>query len=139
MARIILSAKVRTHSAEELIYWYNAGPVLYVRYFREPYVTELEEYGRVTFDRKLCYRPARGSIELDYKEEDMIYYDDAITTLNFDQSPVLLEIKVETLVPYWASELIRKFHLMQRPFSKYCYGIDHARGYITNPRNSIFS
>ena len=67
----------------------------------------------------------------------MLLYYDAGTTLNYE-SPVLLEIKVETLVPYWASEMIRKFNLMQRPFSKYCYGVDHAHGYITGARNSIF-
>ena len=123
---------------EEMIYWYGAQPVLHVRYFREPYVTELEEYGRVTFDRQLCYRSPKGSIDLDYKEEDMIYYDDAITTREFE-SPVLLEVKVETLVPYWAIEMIRRFSLFQRPFSKYCYGIDNTLGYITEVRNSVFS
>ena len=35
----------RIDSFEDLIYWYGAGPVLHVRYFREPYVTELEQKG----------------------------------------------------------------------------------------------
>lgn len=122
---------------DDVIYWYQAQPVIHVRYFREPYVTDLEEYGRVTFDRKLCCRSTRGSIELAYHEEDMLYYDDPVTTQNID-SQVLLEIKVETLVPAWAIELIRRFNLTQRAFSKYCYGVDCLLGYPDSGRNSIF-
>ncbi|MBU0713040.1 polyphosphate polymerase domain-containing protein [bacterium] len=122
---------------DEIIYWYNAQSKLHVRYFREPFVSNLENYGRITFDRNLCYRSIPGSIDLDYNEYDMLYYDDPITTLNFE-SPVLLEIKVESLLPWWVVELIRKFNLVQRPFSKYCYGIDHHLTYLTPIRDSIF-
>jgi len=118
---------------EDLLHWTGARSVLHVRYFREPYVTDLETYGRVTFDRDLCYRLVHGSTGLDYQEKDMMYYDDPVTTMNFE-SPVLLEIKVETRVPFWTVELIRKFNLGQRGFSKYCYGIDHALGYFTPAR-----
>ena len=113
---------------DEIIYWYSAQPILHVRYFREPYVSDLESYGRVTFDRNLCCRPTNGSIDLDYDERDLLYYDDPISSHNYD-SPVLLEIKVEKQVPAWAIELIRKFNLMQRPYSKYCYGLDSIMNY----------
>jgi len=117
----------RLDTFDNIVYWHNAHSVLHVRYFREPYVTELEEYGRVTFDRNLCCRQTYGNVGLNYKEQDMSYYDDPITTRHFD-SPVILEIKVENNVPFWAVELIRKFNLMQRGFSKYCYGIDSLFG-----------
>lgn len=129
--------KKQLETFDDIIYWYDAQPVLHVRYFREPYVTELEEYGRVTFDRQLCCRSSKGSIELAYDEQDMLYYDDPVNSKN-DDSPVILEIKVETLVPIWAIELIHKFNLVQRGFSKYCYGIDSILGYCENGRNSIF-
>lgn len=121
--RIQTSIKARLDSFDELIYWHNAQPILHVRYFREPYVTELEEYGRVTFDRRLCCRPTKGVIDLDYREEDMLYYDDPVSSRS-DDSPVILEIKVDNLVPIWTIELIHKFGLKQRGFSKYCYGVD---------------
>ncbi len=117
------SIKNRLDTFDDVIFWHSAQPVLHVRYYREPYVTELEEYGRVTFDRSLCCRPTKGSIDLDYDERDMLYYDDPISS-KYDDSPVILEIKVETLVPAWAIELIHTFNLMQRAFSKYCYGLD---------------
>jgi hypothetical protein len=122
---------------DDIIFWHGAQPVLHVRYFREPYETELEEYGRITFDRQLCCRPTNGSIELAYNEQDLLYYDDPVNSRD-DDSPVILEIKVETLIPIWAIELIRKFNLKQRGFSKYCYGIDSILGYCENGRNSIF-
>lgn len=130
--------KEQFDSFEEVIYWHNAYPVLHVRYFREPYVTELEDYGRVTFDRRLCCRATNGSFDLDYDERDMLYYDDPISSHSFD-SPVILEIKVETHVPVWAIELIHKFNLMQRPYSKYCYGIDSLMNYKADGRKSIFA
>jgi len=127
--------KTQLDTFDEVIYWYHAQPVLHVRYFREPYVTELEEYGRVTFDRQLCCRPTRGDFSLDYNEQDLLYYDDPVTSTNYD-SLVILEIKVETLIPQWTIELIRKFNLVQRAFSKYCYGIDYVLGYLNNGRIS---
>jgi len=127
------SIKEGLDTFENIVYWHNAQPVLHVRYFREPYVTELETYGRVTFDRWLCCRPTNGSIELNYNEQDMLYYDDPVTSRGSD-SPVILEIKVETLVPEWAIDLIHTFNLMQRGFSKYCYGIDRLMDYEGNGR-----
>ena len=113
---------------DDIIYWYSAQPVLHVRYFREPYVSDFEAYGRVTFDRQLCCRPTKGSIELDYDERDMHFYDDPVSSASYD-SPVILEIKVEKLVPNWAIELIRNFNLMQRSYSKYCNGLDSLMNY----------
>lgn len=129
--------KERLDTFDEVIHWYGAQPVLHVRYFREPYVTELEEYGRITFDRRLSYCMANGSINLSQNDEDMLYYDDPVTARHFE-SPVLLEIKVETFVPFWAIEIINRFSLVQRAFSKYCYGIDNDLRFKTMIRNSKF-
>ena len=128
--------KNRLDTFEEVIHWHNAQPILHVRYFREPYVTQIENYGRVTLDRRLSYRMACGSLDLDCRETDMIYYDDPVTTIHCE-SPVLLEIKVERMVPFWAIDLIKRFQLVQRPFSKYCYGIDNNMAKIPDTRHSI--
>ncbi|MFC2134226.1 VTC domain-containing protein [Bacteroidota bacterium] len=134
----ISSAKEQLDSFDDVIYWYNANPVLHVRYHREPYVTELESYGRITFDRRLACRSMNGSIELDYDEKEMLYYDDPVSSKSAD-SLVILEIKVETLVPSWAIELIHTFNLMQRPYSKYCYGLDSLTNFKENGRLSKYS
>jgi hypothetical protein len=130
--------KDRIDSFEELLHLYGAQPIIHVRYFREPYESDLEEYGRITFDRRLSYCMANGSISLARCSEEMLNYDDPITT-GCSDSPVLLEIKVETLVPFWAVDIINRFGLVQRPFSKYCYGIENNFEYAALARNSIFN
>ena len=40
---------------EEVNHLYCTAPVLLVHYFREPYVSDVDDYGRITFDRALRY------------------------------------------------------------------------------------
>lgn len=120
---------------DEVIRMYAAEPTLQVRYIREPYVTQLEDYGRVTFDRRLTSRLAFGSYETDL-DDDFIFYDDA-QSMRCDDSMVVLEIKVETNVPRWVIELVRKFDLVQTGFSKYCTGIEHHTHYRATERTGI--
>lgn len=110
---------------EEVNHLYSTAPVLHVRYFREPYVSDIDEYGRITFDRALRYRLAHGSYEIGSRDDDMIYYDDPVTA-RWDDSPVVLEIKTQAYVPFWAIDLIHRFSLVQRGYSKYCYAIDQC-------------
>jgi len=137
--RTVSEVKNRLDTFEEVVHWHGAHPMMHVRYFREPFVTQIEEYGRITFDRSLAYRMAGGSLDLCCNASEMIYYDDAVTTVH-NESPVLLEIKVERMVPFWVVDLIRRFELVQRPFSKYCYGIDNHMNMTVSPdmRHSIF-
>ena len=110
---------------EEVNHLYSTTPVLHVRYFREAYVSDIDAYGRITFDRALRYRLAHGSYEIGGRDDDMIYYDDPITA-QWEDSPVVLEIKTQIFVPFWAVDLIRRFSLVQRGYSKYCYAIDQC-------------
>ncbi|NOZ00585.1 MAG: polyphosphate polymerase domain-containing protein [Deltaproteobacteria bacterium] len=112
-------------SFEEIADLYGVRPLLHVRYFREPWVSALDHYGRVTFDRRLSFRLARGSYELTCDDDEMVGYDDPVT-MNAPDSLVLLEIKIERLAPAWAIRLIRRLGLEQRGFSKYCYAIDRT-------------
>jgi len=109
----------------ELAALYGAEPVLHVRYVREPWVSDLDDYGRVTFDRALRYRLTRGSIEVAPDEGDLIFYDDPASARS-PASPVVLEVKTATLVPVWAQALVQRFGLVQGGFSKYCYALDRG-------------
>jgi len=124
-------------SFEELMCLTGAQPMMHVRYFREPWVSDIDDYGRVTFDRKLNYKLAHGSWDIEAQDEEMIFYDDPIST-GHDDSPVILEIKTESLVPTWAIELIRNFNLSQMGFSKYCYVIDRCNEFHEFGRKSAF-
>ncbi len=113
-------------SFEDVVQLTGAYPVLHVRYLREPWVSDIDDYGRVTFDRYLRCHLARGSTELATPDAAMSFYDDAITAKE-SESLVILEIKVERRVPLWALTIIRRFELVQRGWSKYCYVLDNAR------------
>lgn len=127
------------NSFQNAVYWLEARPIVHVRYIREPYISLLDNYARITFDRQLCYRYPLDSIDLKYNEKDMLFYDDPVTMHSTD-SQVIMEIKVETLVPAWVIQLIRVFDLKQRPFSKYCYSINNVlERHNYSPRSSIFS
>ena len=117
-------------SFEHVHHTYGTLPILHVRYFREPYVSDIDEYGRITFDRALRYRLAHGSYDLCASDADMIFYDDPVTA-QWDSSPVVLEIKTQSLVPFWVVDIVRRFSLVQRGYSKYRYVIDRCleKGY----------
>jgi hypothetical protein len=110
---------------EDVVQLHGASPVLHVRYFREPWVSEIDDYGRVTFDRRLRCSLSHGSTALSTPDSDMLFYDDAVTSKARD-SLVILEIKTQQNVPWWARSLITKFGLMQRGYSKYCHVIERA-------------
>lgn len=109
----------------EVHHLYGTEPVLHLRYHREPLVSEVDTYGRITFDRSLRYRLLHGSHDILCSDGELTYYDDAVTA-QWGESPVILEIKTESLVPFWALDLIKRFSLVQRGYSKYRYAIDHA-------------
>ena len=108
---------------EEVNHLYGTRSVLHVRYFREPYISDIDDYGRITFDRGLRYRLTHGASELGCADAAMTYYGDQ-GTVQEEDSPVVLEIKTPAFVPQWATDLVRRFSLRQRGYSKYCYVID---------------
>jgi hypothetical protein len=118
-------ARFGPQTFEDVVGLYPVVPMLHVRYFREAWVSEIDSYGRVTFDTRLRCRAANLSPQLGPLEHDLDFYDDAITTTAAD-SMMLLEVKTETLVPWWALAIARNAELWQRGFSKYCYGIEHV-------------
>jgi hypothetical protein len=132
----LLAGRVATYpladlgsSFEVMVLRYQARPLAHVRYVREAYVSELDAYGRVTFDRALSCRRVSGCLEVTdadlWPSGDLTSFDDAVTTVHgTDDSPVVLEIKSETFVPRWMVEIIRGFDLSRRGFSKYCCAVE---------------
>jgi hypothetical protein len=108
---------------------FGALPATHIRYHREAYVSEIDHYVRITFDRNITTAPANGSFELRENDPDLvgscIPIDDPIS-FGTDFSPVILEIKCETSVPAWLMGLIRHFGLEQDGVSKYIMGQDMA-------------
>jgi hypothetical protein len=96
---------------------YHANPVVLVQYMRKAFVSDVDDYARVTFDKSLRYMP-----QIAYNvfpcEQSMCPCD---FETNYDTGcSIILELKCFTsYVPMWMLDLVRKFQLHRRGFSKY--------------------
>ena len=105
----------------KLAHIYYARPKILTQYKRKAYVSLLDDYGRVTFDKDLRYM----------KEETFNLVPDENKMCNLDSetifdpgASIVLELKsYSTAFPTWMIDLIRKFDLKKRSFSKYKTGI----------------
>lgn len=115
----------------------GAEPSLHVRYRREAYVSSVDDYARVTFDRSIQAQRASGW-DLEPDPDGWSDFDERWGA-EFRATPVVLELKCHTRVPIWISDLIRSISLERRSFSKYSIGIHLTglrAGSIASPRRS---
>lgn len=122
---------------ERLVYTYNAAPVILTQYLRKAFVSDVDDYARITFDTALKfreeknYRPDPGNLP-------MIASDH---TLAFDPGcEVVLELKCyASSVPMWMLDMIRYFNLKRRRFSKYLTGASELFGLYSHDASSRLS
>lgn len=99
----------------------GAQPTLMVRYEREAWASFVDHYARITFDRNIeAHRTA--SWGLDEEPERWWQFDDHWRREESERS-VVLEIKCQSLIPWWVTDLIRSHGLARQSFSKYSIGI----------------
>jgi hypothetical protein len=102
-------------------------PAAILRYRREAFVSHVDAYARVTFDRDLMAYPTR-QFSLDFDEQRAFRLDGGHASGwaggGGMLSPVLLELKCERLVPEWMASLVRAFQLSSTGFSKYSQAMD---------------
>ncbi len=95
----------------------GARPVMLVRYQRECYYPAVDEYARVTFDRRLSYRPAT-SFRLPGPGDKWRKMDSSLE-MGWPFSGMILELKSFRDVPLWMVELTERFDLTRVGFCKY--------------------
>lgn len=99
----------------------NARPKMFIRYIRESYFGTNDDYARITFDRRVSYRPTRGW-ELPGPElEDWKYWRamDTQTGLNRPFAGYIFELKAMRDAPRWMLELVERFNITTTGFCKY--------------------
>lgn len=104
-----------------LLHAFQAEPKILTCYRRKAFVSDVDEYARVTFDVDLQYhREERFNLAPD--ENRLVCYDNAAV---FDPGcAVILELKCyASQVPFWMLDLIRYFDLSRSGFSKYATSI----------------
>jgi len=124
---------------ERTIFTYNVSPKVLTQYLRKAYISDVDDYARVTFDTDLRFMP-ESEYNLHPEESEMISCD--AETVFPPGCSVILELKCYTSqVPLWMIDLIRYFDLQRMSFSKYMTGIIQVLGlyrYDSGERNAVY-
>lgn len=102
---------------------YNANPVILTQYRRLAFLSVVDDYARVTFDRDLRYQ-STTEFKVIPDEHLLVHYDDQ-EAFEDPGMNVVLELKCERKIPNWIVGLIRHFDLMRGTFSKYHSSMGH--------------
>ncbi len=110
----------------DLVQTYNCSPVILTQYRRKAYISTIDDYARVTFDRSLRYE-ANPGYNVKPIERRMTNYDH----FEYFEAPgmnCILELKCERKIPMWFLDLIKYFNLRQGRFSKFNASMIEAYG-----------
>ena len=114
----------------------QAQPAVVIRYHRLAWVSQVDDYARVTFDTHLASTHALdGQIPL-WDHEAQKYGGwtafDVGSRFSHGSSGVVLELKTKKEIPLWMRELIVRFNLRWQGFSKYCSGLESVHPWRFN-------
>jgi len=107
-----------------LVQQIGAGPVMLLRYRREPWTGVVDDYARVTLDSQLMYQPCRDwshwGRDRRWRPFDAAQWPEA-------WSGTVLELKCDSRVPAWMGDLVMRFDLQRRAICKYAWAIEAER------------
>ena len=117
---IDMASKKNLDSFLSMAQLYNVEPKVLTQYRRRAFLSNVEDYVRITFDVDLKCKE-ENTFNLWPHPREMLSYD---SSLIFDEgitgeSMAILELKCESRVPLWFLDLIRVFELERGSFSKY--------------------
>ncbi|HVK60809.1 MAG TPA: polyphosphate polymerase domain-containing protein [Bdellovibrionales bacterium] len=96
---------------------YNTEPQILTQYRRRAFLSTIDDYARVTFDRDLRYQP-ENTFNVIPDDRKLSHYDHPDSFLD-PGNCVILELKCERKIPVWLIDLIQHFELTRGNFSKY--------------------
>jgi hypothetical protein len=102
----------------------GAGPKMLIRYERQAFRSRIDRYVRVSFDRRICHQTV-SAYELEGQTAKWRFNDDS-HSLGEPGARVILELKFMTRAPLWLSDMVRRFELVRRGFSKYCTAVSRT-------------
>ncbi len=98
----------------------NLRPVVAVRYRREAWISRWDDYARISVDRTVACKPARGH---DLVPDGAWRPVDHPVWTQTVQSVCVLELKWAEVAPRWMAELVGRLELNRASFSKYCHSM----------------
>lgn len=108
----------------QLVEILRAEPAILVYYERKAFSSVVDHYVRVTFDCRIQGQRMRA---WDLRGSPKTWMPlDAAGRIGERDSPCVLEIKFLDSPPAWLRDLVLRFHLERRGFSKYCQGVERT-------------
>jgi len=101
----------------------GSAPKVLIRYTRESYISHVDDYARITFDRRLLYQPACDWESFGENNRWRVMDTPLIQDKDFRFSGLVLEIKTMSNVPTWVLDLVQKFDLARMGNCKYSSAI----------------
>ncbi len=105
-----------------LVHTYGLQPKVLVEYRREAWMSELDDYARVSIDGSIRYQPVEHW-NLETWAGAWTHIDHVAVTQT--RCPVaVVELKFADAPPRWMVDLVHWLELIRHAFSKYCYSVD---------------
>ncbi len=101
----------------------GAHPRMLIRYIRESYFGANDDYARLTFDRRICYRPTKSWTLPGIEDTTGWRAMDTQTGLNRPFAGYIFELKAMRDAPKWMLELVERFNLTTTGFCKYATAV----------------
>lgn len=101
---------------------FRAAPKLLVHYERQAFHSNVDDYVRVTFDRRIRCQPMRAW-SFDGGPRAWGPVDAGV-----ENSPYVLEVKFILRPPAWLHDMVTALRLVRRGFSKYARGVRRTLG-----------
>lgn len=89
-------------------FYAHLQPKMFVSYEREAYVSQVDGYFRVTFDRNILFRQEALSLDAQVWGAPLL-----------PEGTVLMELKTPGGIPLWMTEFLTKNRIFKTAFSKY--------------------
>jgi hypothetical protein len=102
----------------------SAAPKMLIRYERRAFVSRIDRYVRISFDKRMRCQTAR-EFDLGGDAARWRHIDD-FGSLDDADCRVILELKFMTSAPVWLTDLVRRFGLFRRGYSKYCCAVERT-------------
>jgi hypothetical protein len=103
---------------------YGVRPKLMVRYQRAAFFSRLEDYVRITLDRRV---QAQSHTDLNFAVDPHAWIDIDLPREAGDESSLIMEIKFQQAPPRWLVDIVRRFGLSQYSYSKYGHAVRRHR------------
>jgi hypothetical protein len=99
----------------------RAEPKMLIQYERQAFQSRIDRYVRISFDRRICHQP-KSTYDHKVLPHSRLCNDDPCSAGEC-QPYITLEIKAMMHPPLWLRDLVRKFNLDRKGYSKYCMAV----------------